>query len=157
VFIFLPRRSLGKGTRQRPPSLNLESPFSLPVALRFGLIFLALQVAGVLGQNLLGELGMYVSSFFGGLFSSSSAVAAAASLQTKGTLSVGVAAVSAIIASATSVMVHLPIIARAGQQRLTLRLGLITATVIVIGIAGALIQQYALPGFPAALLTLIAR
>lgn len=152
VFIFLPRRPASETDHQPPPTLHLESPFSLPVALRFGLIFLLLQVAGVVGQKLLGELGVYASSFFGGLFSSSSAVAAVASLQTKGTITAGVAAVSAIIASATSVFVHLPLIARAQQAGLTRRLGWITVTVIMIGVAGALLQQYALPGILGGLL-----
>jgi uncharacterized membrane protein (DUF4010 family) len=146
IFIFMPRRSADESTRQPPPTLHLESPFSLPVALRFGLIFLILQVAGAQGQNLLGELGVYVSSFFGGLFSSSSAVAAAASLQTKGTIDAGVAAVSAIIASATSVMVHWPLLARAAHAGLTRRLGWVTGLVIVVGVISALLQQYALPG-----------
>jgi hypothetical protein len=57
-----------------------------------------------------------------------------------------VAAVAAIIASATSIMVHLPLIARAGQWRLTRQLSFVTAAVILVGIAAALFQQYLLPG-----------
>jgi hypothetical protein len=73
-------------------------------------------------------------------------VAAAASLASKGTIGAGVAAVSAIIASATSVVVHLPLLARAAQPALTRRLGWVTGLVVLVGVAGAVLQQYLLPG-----------
>ena len=39
--------------------LHLESPFSLTAALKFGMLFLALQIAGTLGQRYLGIYGFY--------------------------------------------------------------------------------------------------
>jgi len=62
----------------------LQSPFSLTAALRFGLIFLALQVAGTLAQRALGHAGFYAVSVAGGVISSASATAAAANLQPPG-------------------------------------------------------------------------
>ncbi|MEZ4620537.1 MAG: MgtC/SapB family protein [Caldilineaceae bacterium] len=59
---------------EAPPLQNLESPFSLKSALKFGLLLIVIQVSGVLGQQMLGQLGVYVTSLIGGLFSSSSAV-----------------------------------------------------------------------------------
>ena len=67
--------------------MELGSPFSLLEALRFGLIFLVLQVAGVVAQRLLGQPGVYATALLGGLVSSASAVAALAAMATKGVIS----------------------------------------------------------------------
>ena len=52
--------------------------------LRFGLIYLALTVAGDLGQRQLGAFGLYAVSFLGGLVSSASATATVAALASQG-------------------------------------------------------------------------
>jgi hypothetical protein len=44
-------------------TLPLESPFSLRSTLKFGLIFLALQVAGTLVQRALGQIGCETTPF----------------------------------------------------------------------------------------------
>jgi hypothetical protein len=44
-------------TSEPPPDLKLEQPFSLKAALKFGVIFLVLSVAGVLAQRSLGVFG----------------------------------------------------------------------------------------------------
>ena len=59
------------------PKLNLEQPFSLSAALRFGLIFLALHVTGTLAQRFLPTFGFYAVSIAGGMLASASAVVAA--------------------------------------------------------------------------------
>ena len=41
------------------PALHFESPFSLRSALKFGLLFLALQIVAVLAQRALGQVGFY--------------------------------------------------------------------------------------------------
>ena len=64
------------------PKLNLEQPFSLPAALKFGLLFFALHIAGTLAQRYLGIFGFYAVSIAGGLLSSASAVAAAGTVAT---------------------------------------------------------------------------
>ncbi|HTD90991.1 MAG TPA: DUF4010 domain-containing protein [Burkholderiales bacterium] len=71
---------------------------------------------GVLAQKFAGEAGFYAVSFLGGLASSASAVAAAASLAASGTLTADTAAAGAVIASLTSVMVNLPFILRAHNK-----------------------------------------
>jgi len=53
-----------------PPSVPvMTSPFSLASALRFGLIFLALQIAATLAERYLGEAGLYALSVAGGVVS----------------------------------------------------------------------------------------
>jgi uncharacterized membrane protein (DUF4010 family) len=145
VFIRLLRSRPKSDDTQSTPILHLQSPFSLPIALRYGTIFIVLQVASVIAQDTLGQLGVYVTSFFGGLFSSSSAVAAVAILQNQDTISPHVASISAMIASATSVVVNLPLIARAKQPRLVKQVGWIMLFVIVMGVVGAILQFWFTP------------
>ena len=56
-------------------SLELQSPFSLRSALKFGLIFLAMAVIGTVASAWLGQFGFYAVSVVGGFVSSASAVA----------------------------------------------------------------------------------
>lgn len=127
------------------PRLHFESPFSLQAALRYGFIFLLLQVAAVLAQQALGQVGVYMTSFLGGVVSSASAVAAAASLSAQGSMPNIVAGTSAVIASLTSALVNLPLIFRARQRQLTWRFTMATGVVFTLGILGAVIQLYLWP------------
>jgi uncharacterized membrane protein (DUF4010 family) len=130
------------------PPLKLRSPFSLGSALRFGAIFLIMEVAGTVAQHLLGEVGFYAVSLVGGLVSSASAVASAASLVTHGVASPAVAGTGAVLASVASAAVNLPLIARvSGHQGLTIRLAISMAIVIALGCLGLVLQQY-LPPLP---------
>jgi hypothetical protein len=104
-------------TPQGAPLPTLESPFSLTAAFKFGVIFLALRIAGTLAQRALGEAGFYAMSAVGGVVSSASAVASAANLAAAGTLPPQVAGIGAIIASATSALINLPLVARLAQDR----------------------------------------
>ena len=139
------------GSPENPPSaltdersdvrrtVGLESPFSLSAALKYGAIFLVLQVAGTLAERGAGELGFYVVSALGGLVSSASAVAAAANLARAGTTSTGVAATGAVIASVTSVLVNWPLAWRVSKDRwLAHRLLLGLGSVGAAGVIGEL-------------------
>lgn len=120
---------------------RLESPFSLSSTLKFGLAFLALHVAGTLAQRFLGAAGFYAVSVLGGLFSSSSAVAAAGTLAAHGDANAQVAGMGAVLASITSVLVSLVLVARVGGQPvLTARLGRSIALVTLAGLIGAGVQ-----------------
>lgn len=144
-FVFLHRPLKPARAEDAPAPMRLSSPFSLTSAIRFGLIFLALQLAGVAGQRLLGDSGVYGISVCGGLFSSASAVAAAAALATKHTVAVHVAANAAVIASVTSVAVNVPLVVRANDPRLTRRLLWSLGVVVAIGLATATLQSAYLP------------
>ncbi|MBH8572245.1 MgtC/SapB family protein [Nostocaceae cyanobacterium CENA369] len=120
-------------------TLNFESPFSLKSALKFGLIFLALQIAAVLAQKALGQFGFYSVSIVGGLISSASAVASAATLAAHGTLSANEAGTGAVFASVASVLVNLPLVARISHERqLTKRLTVAMLLIVTLGIVGTL-------------------
>jgi uncharacterized membrane protein (DUF4010 family) len=122
---------------------TLESPFSLTAAFKFGIIFLALDIGGTLAQRALGETAFYVVSAVGGLVSSASAVASAANLSAAGTLPPYVAGNGAIIASAMSAIVNLPLVARlAKDRRLTLKTAAALGTIFLLGVLGCIIQAF---------------
>jgi uncharacterized membrane protein (DUF4010 family) len=125
------------------PFLAMQSPFSLTSALKFGIIFLALRVAGTLAQQVLGAAGFYAVSVVGGVVSSASAVAAAANLAAGDTLPSQVAGTGAIVASLVSALVNLPVVARlAGDRVLTRRLAWVLGGIVVLGVLGAVVQTY---------------
>jgi uncharacterized membrane protein (DUF4010 family) len=134
------------------PRLKLRSPFSVQSALKFGLIFLALQVTGTIAERLLGGFGFYLVSLIGGLVSSASAVAAAAMLCARHQLPTDVAATAAVVASIASTLIHLPLVARVSKdQRLTRRVAIPIGAVAVSGAVGIFLQKKLdihLPGGP---------
>jgi uncharacterized membrane protein (DUF4010 family) len=123
-------------------NLELQSPFSLTSALKYGAIFLALQIGGELAQQRFGEWGLYATSLFGGMVSSASAVAAAATLAANGTVSAHTAGVSAVIASLLSIFSNWPLVMLARDRGLTRRLGIVLAITMLLGIAGLVGQRY---------------
>jgi uncharacterized membrane protein (DUF4010 family) len=124
----------------RPFALN--SPFSLRAALKFGVIFLALQSVGTIAQALFGRFGFYVVSFLGGLVSSASACAAAATLGEQGKISPAIAGIGVVLASLASAAVNVGLVARfSGSRALTRRVTLATAIVLVVGLAGAIVTE----------------
>jgi uncharacterized membrane protein (DUF4010 family) len=121
---------------------GLSSPFSLKAALQFGFVFLVLDIAGTLAQRYLGQAGFYAVSIAGGLVSSASAVASAGTLAAHGKLSFAVAANGAVLASLTSALVNLPVVARVAADRsLTRRLALALGTVTVLGVVGLFLSD----------------
>jgi uncharacterized membrane protein (DUF4010 family) len=119
---------------------GLSSPFSLKAALQFGFVFLVLDVAGTLAQRYLGQAGFYAVSIVGGLVSSASAVASAGTLASHGKLSLAIAANGAVLASLTSALVNLPVVARvAADPGLTRRLAVALGVVAALGIAGLIL------------------
>jgi uncharacterized membrane protein (DUF4010 family) len=133
----------GGGTTEEtspPPAAaaRLESPFSLSSALKYGLVFLALHVAGVGAQRLAGAAGFYVVSFAGGLVSSASSVASAATLAAQGRLPNAVAADGALLATFSSALVNVLLVAHIARRRpLTARLSRALGLVLALGAFGA--------------------
>jgi uncharacterized membrane protein (DUF4010 family) len=126
--------------------LDLQSPFSLMSAIKFGLIFLALQVVGTLAQTWLGPVGFYAVSLVGGFVSSASAVASAAALAEHGRIANLTAGTGAVLASLASALVNLPLVARVGGHApLTRRLVLAMSLISLLGIVGAIGQQWLVP------------
>ncbi|RYG39447.1 DUF4010 domain-containing protein [bacterium] len=121
------------------PKLELNSPFSLGQALKFGGLFLVLNVVGSIAQRNLGSAGFYAVSAAGGLVSSASAVASAGELAGLGRLTVEAAGIGAVVAAVTSVLVAIPLVSRvSGDAVLGRRIALSIGAIAVVGIAGAM-------------------
>jgi uncharacterized membrane protein (DUF4010 family) len=125
--------------------IKLELPFSLPVALRYGLLFLALHIVGRLMQREFGEAGFYAVTVIGGLLSSASAVAAAASMAAQGAIGFDVAANGAVFASLTSLAFSLSFIVRTGHRHLIARLVIAMIGIALAGGLGLLLRELAKP------------
>lgn len=122
-------------------TLQFDSPFSLFAVLRFGALFLALEVSGTVAQRALGDVGFFAVSVAGGLFSSSSAVAAAGTLAAQGAISVDTAGAGALLATLTSACVNLPLVARLGRfPRLTRGVAITVGAVALGGLLGWCVQ-----------------
>jgi uncharacterized membrane protein (DUF4010 family) len=124
-------------------TLEIKSPFSLWAAIKFGLIFVALEASGTLAQRYLGSFGFYVISILGGVVSSASAVASAAILAAHSNITPAVAANGAILASIASGLIDPVLVSRvADSKTLTRRLTITLIIVSVVGIAAAAMQLW---------------
>ena len=94
----------------RKDALHVESPFKLSAALKFGLVFLALNVAGALAQRHFGTASFYFVSMAGGLLSSASSIAAVASLMARDEIAIGVGVNGIVLSTLTSVLANIPLI-----------------------------------------------
>ena len=131
---------LGGRDAEPPPAesaIQLKSPFSLQSALKFGALFLGLQLVSVGAHQALGNLGIYGTAFLGGVLSSASAVGAVAGLAARGDIAVAVAGPSAVLASMASILVNLPLLRHSGHRRLTRELVVAMVVVCLLGALGA--------------------
>ncbi|PUA20165.1 MgtC/SapB family protein [Glaciimonas sp. PCH181] len=144
-WFFMDRNSHRTTDDSQAEPVDLPLPFSVTAALKYGLLFLILHIAGVVTQNSFGELGFYAVSLIGGIVSSASAVAAAASLLTNNAISAHVVSTGAVIASLSSVLINLPLVLRARNRGLTVRLTLAMLSISVVGIVGALTSARVIP------------
>jgi uncharacterized membrane protein (DUF4010 family) len=122
-----------------PKPLALDSPFSLSAALKFGLVFLTLNVMGALAERYFGAGSFYFVSAAGGLLSSGSSIAAAATLIHHQELSPLTGVIGVVMASLTSILINIPLLRRvpgAGAYRTRLTFSLIG--IAAAGAAGAL-------------------
>ncbi|HVZ15593.1 MAG TPA: DUF4010 domain-containing protein [Terriglobales bacterium] len=107
----------GRRSSAEAAPLKLSSPLSVPRVLTFGGVFVLIQVIGTLGQRFLGSSGFLAATTIGGFVSSASAAAAAANLSASGKVSATVGGIGVVLASVTSAIVNLPIVARQLRDR----------------------------------------
>lgn len=138
VLVLWSYRRRDKQLTEESAKIELELPFSLPLALKYGAVFLVLHVVGSVTQREFGDMGFYVVSVIGGLMSSASAVAAAATLASQGTISPTVAGLGAVLASFTSISFSLSFVLRTRNRPLILRVATAMACVAVAGVVGVL-------------------
>lgn len=114
-------------------AIQLDSPISIRKVAWFGLLFILIQVGGSLLTRIFGSYGLLATGFFGGLVSSASTTAAAATMAMHGKISPALAGSVAIVSSLASAAVNLPIVWRIVKDRAAVR-KLTWQTLIVIGI-----------------------
>ncbi len=133
-------RASGANARETA-DIKLALPFSLAVALKYGALFLVLHMVGILMQREYGAAGFYSVTLVGGLLSSASAVAAAATMASQGEISPVVAGNGAVLASLTSIAFSLSFVLRARHRGLTRRLALSMLAVAAAGALGLILSS----------------
>jgi uncharacterized membrane protein (DUF4010 family) len=129
-----------------PPSqteaLALDSPISLSKVIRFGLFFIAIQVTGILLTKAFGSNGLLATSIFGGLVSSASTTAAAATMARHGNITAALAGSAAVLASLASALVNLPIVWRIIKDKhIVRRLTWEMTTIVATGVAAVIVDR----------------
>ena len=108
--------------------IELESPFSFKAAAKFAAVYVAIVVVSVGAQELFGDLGLYATSFVGGLVSSAAVAVSAATVYNAGDVSVEAAAgmvLLGIMASLTSKIVLVELVNEDLRERAAVPLGVV--------------------------------
>jgi uncharacterized membrane protein (DUF4010 family) len=113
--------------------LQLDSPISIKKVLWFGFLFIIIQVGGTLLTKLFGSFGLLATGVFGGLVSSASTTAAAATMAMHGKISPALAGSVAIVSSLASALINLPIVWRTIKDKTILK-KMTIETIIVIAV-----------------------
>ncbi len=112
IFVRRARAGVDHSTTE----IHLESPVSLRRVLSFAALLVAIQIVSTLGERYLGKFGFLAISVLGGLVSSASTSAAAASMVSHAQLHAGLAGEGVVLASVASALVNLPIIHRTAKN-----------------------------------------
>jgi uncharacterized membrane protein (DUF4010 family) len=122
--------------------LRVSSPVSLKYVLKFGGLFVIMEIIGTIGARYLGQYGFLALSLLGGTVSSASTTAAAATMVIHGKLSPDVAGVATVFASITSALVNLPLVERqTHDRRVTRTLTIISLLLVAIGIVVLVLRK----------------
>ena len=116
-------------------ALHMSSPISLRHVMKFGVLFVVMEIVGTIGARFLGKYGFLALSLLGGVVSSASTTAAAATMAVHGKLSPQVAGVATVFASISSALVNLPFVERqTHNKKLTRTLAAISFVLVAIGL-----------------------
>jgi uncharacterized membrane protein (DUF4010 family) len=125
-----------------PGTLTLTSPIALTKVLWFGMVFIFIQVVGTLLTRYFGSGGMLATGVFGGLVSSASTTAAAATMAMHGKITAALAGSATVLTSLASAAVNLPIVWRTTKDKTIMKaLTIKMAAVIGTGIAAVAIDR----------------
>jgi len=134
-------RKRERGEEQVRP-LQVSSPVSLKYVLKFGGLFLMMEIIGTIGTRFLGKYGFLALSLLGGMVSSASTTAAAATMAIHGKLSPDVAGVATVFASIASALVNLPLVERQTHDKRTIRtLTIISVFLVAIGLVVLIVRE----------------
>lgn len=122
--------------------LKLTSPISLPKVLWFGILFIIIQVSGTLLTRGFGSMGIMVTGFFGGLISSASTTAAAATMAEHGKITATIAGSVAIISSMASALIDLPIVWKTiSNKKVVKEFTLKLSSILLVGITAVILDR----------------
>jgi len=139
AFFAWKKRELGT---ERVSPLQVSSPVSLKYVVKFGGLFVMMEVIGTLGARFLGKYGFLALSLLGGMVSSASTTAAAATMAIHGKLSSDVAGVATVFASIASALVNLPLVERQTHDKgVTRTLTAISALLVAIGLVVLVVRE----------------
>jgi uncharacterized membrane protein (DUF4010 family) len=125
--------------------LQLDSPISLKKVLWFGVLFILIQTGGTILTRLFGSNGTLATGIIGGLVSSASTTAAAATMAMHGKITASLAGSVAIVSSLASAVVSLPIVWKTltdtkAVKKLTVELSLVVLTGIAVVVTDRVFQ-----------------
>jgi uncharacterized membrane protein (DUF4010 family) len=139
LFVRRAKASVG----DEPVEIHLESPVSVKRVVAFAALFIVIQIVCTLGQRFLGKFGFLAISVLGGLVSSASTSAAAATLVSHNEMRAGLGGAGVVLASVSSALVNLPIIYRSAKNpALSQRLAVLTLMLSAIGVGVLVSQRY---------------
>lgn len=137
-FIWLDK----KGEQDPAGTVSLTSPVALGKVLKFGAVFIAIQITGTVLTRLFGNSGMLAVSVIGGMVSSASTTAAAATMAMHGQISPSLAGSATVLASLASAAVNLPIVWRTTDNKAVFRrLVIQTAGIMAAGILAVVVDR----------------
>jgi uncharacterized membrane protein (DUF4010 family) len=137
VLLLTGKRDEGTGKE-----LPLSSPISLRRVLSYGILFLAIQVAGTLAERVFGNLGLIAATGISAIVSSASATAAVANLAANGTILPALAGTAVVVASMVSALSNLPMVFRRLSRPLLIKVAFSTTLQILVGIAAMTLQRF---------------
>jgi uncharacterized membrane protein (DUF4010 family) len=108
--------------------IDIDSPFSFKSAAKFSVIYVGITLVSVVAQELLGEAGLFMTAYTGGLISSAAVAVSAATVYNSGAASAEVAGgmvLLGILASLTSKIVLIEIINGQMRKQAMLPMGII--------------------------------
>jgi uncharacterized membrane protein (DUF4010 family) len=141
IAVLFAWRKRERGTEPVSP-LQVSSPVSLRYVLKFAGIFVVMEIIGTIGARFLGKYGFLGLSLLGGMVSSASTTATAATMAIHGKLSPDVAGVATVFASITSALVNLPLVERQTHDRgVTRTLTVISVLLVAIGLVVLVLRE----------------
>jgi uncharacterized membrane protein (DUF4010 family) len=141
IAAFFAWKKRERGT-ERVGLLQVSSPVSLKYVLKFGGVFVFMQIIGTIGARYLGKYGFLALSLLGGTVSSASTAAAAAVMAVHGKLTPDVAGVATVFASITSALVDLPLVERqTHDKRVTRTLTVISVFLVAMGLVVLVVRE----------------
>jgi uncharacterized membrane protein (DUF4010 family) len=137
LFLALGIASLGlmRGETAEEYDFDFESPFSFVAAGKFAVAYVGVVLASVVGEELLGELGLYATSFAGGLVSSAAVSVSAATVHSNGSIGAEPAAGMVLLGIVASLGAKVVLVEMVNDEMRTRA----TLPMVVIGLAGLLV------------------